>query len=210
MVNDGVLTDHELIEMARKGYKVVDPFDIESVQPSSIDMRLGDVYIQYDLKNYIIGEQIDEDKVIKKQLDNFELDPGESILVGLYEKIKIPKNAMGLVMPRSSITRLGITIVPTYMNPEYEGYMPITIINNSKSKIIIKPMTRVVQLILISLSEHPKNTYKNIPDQKYFGETFLHSQIHLDQEINSILSKVMEKESPNLFKKLRDNEQKNL
>jgi len=204
MIKDGALTDKDIRALLSEGVKIVEPFDDNSLQPASIDLRLGDTVYIYNMENYILGEEIDDSKVKKENFKKRTLNNGEIAYVGLYEKVAIPQNIIGLVMPRSSITRLGISITPIYVNPGYKGQMPLTIINNSGNDVTLKPMTRVVQLILFSLSGSPAKAYGSATDAKYLNEKVDYSKLHLDEEIKKAINTVIEREAPDLFNKIKD------
>jgi dCTP deaminase len=180
MVN--AVSDKTIREMIAEGVNIVDPLDKISIQPASIDLRLGDTLYEYKLSQYILGETIDEKKVEKRTFKTHALQNGETAFVGIFEKICIPDNMIGVIFPRSSITRLGIYIATTYMNPGYKGYMPLTITNQMGREIILQPGYRVAQLVLWSLDKLPEKVYKDT-EAKYYNENVDHSQLHRDVEL---------------------------
>lgn len=199
-----VLNDKTIKTLFSNGESPVEPFDVGCLQPASIDLKLGNLCYKYNIDSYILGERIDEEFVEKKEFETIDINPGEAAFIGIYEKIFIPKNTMGIIFPRSSITRLGIHIVTTYMNPGYTGYLPLTIINHSGIKVTLKPMCRVAQLVLFSLSEQPDINYREKDDAKYYNECVDHSKIHRDRELKALMEKILEKETPILNRMMKD------
>ncbi|MBF0550555.1 MAG: dCTP deaminase [Deltaproteobacteria bacterium] len=197
------LADSTIEALADKGIQVVDPFDRERLQPSSIDLRLGDEHFKYDLKQYILGERYDEEKVTKEGYESLSLKHGETAFVGIYEKISIPNHTLGVIFPRSSITRLGIHIVPIYLNPGYVGSPPLTITNQAGFPIILKPGYRVAQLVLFALDGYPSRLYKDIEDAKYHEEHVEPSRLYQDKEIERLLDEIIEEKAPTLFKMIK-------
>ncbi len=198
-----VLNDKDIRKLLDKGDKIVDPFDEESLQPASIDLRLGDIYYEYDLDKYILGDPIDEVKINQRKFKTLTLDSGKVAFVGIYEKISIPKNTIGIVFPRSSISRLGVQIITTYMNPGYLGNMPLTIINHTGYKITLKPEQRVAQLVLLSLSDLPDKNYSDITGSKYYNENVKSSRLYTDNEINEMMNEILKEEAPVLHEMIR-------
>ncbi len=193
----GALTDSDIKRIIGEGFLLVDPFVEENIQPASIDLNLGNIQYKYNLKKYVLGELIDETKNFEKsEFQDLYLENGDTAFVGINEKIQIPDYTLGLVMPRSSITRLGIHIVPVYMNPGYTGYMPLTIINHTGITITLKPMRRVAQLILFPLSSSPAKVYNVRSDAKYRDENVKPSQLHTDRELNRMVDEIFETEAP--------------
>ncbi|MBF0510043.1 MAG: dCTP deaminase [Deltaproteobacteria bacterium] len=182
------LTDSTIEALVDRGVQVVDPFDRESLQPSSIDLRLGNEHFGYDIKQYILGDRYDEEKITKDVYESLSLEHGQTAFIGIYEKISIPNQALGVIFPRSSITRLGIHIVPIYLNPGYVGSPPLTITNHAGFPIILKPGYRVAQLVLFSLDGCPSRLYKDIEDAKYHEEHVEHSRLYQDKEIERLFT----------------------
>ncbi|MDQ2695679.1 MAG: dCTP deaminase [Pseudomonadota bacterium] len=201
---NAVFNDKMIYKLMKEGVKIVDPFDEDFLQPASIDLRLGSVRYKYLLEKYVLGEVIDEQKFAKEQFDSLVLKDGECAFVGIHERISIPNNAIGIVIPRSGITRLGLNVIVSYMNPGYSGHMPLTIVNHTGVTVTLKPGYRVVQLILLSMFEEPTKLYKDIEDVKYYDEKVEPSRLHMDKEISRLLDEVIEQETPSLYKLMKD------
>ena len=174
------LSDKTIKAMIDDGLKIVDPFDSACLQPASIDLRLGPTSYRYNLQQYVIGDVIQDDDVTHHTFDELSLNNGDVAYIGIFEKITIPSHTIGFVMPRSSITRLGIHIVPTFMNPGYTGFMPLTIVNHTGMPIILKPGSRVAQLVLFTLDSYPGRDYQDVRNPKYFDENVSPSKLHED------------------------------
>ncbi len=197
------LSDKTIKAIISKGFNIVAPFDNDSLQPASIDLKLGNIFYKYKLDKYTLGEQFDENIVEKKEFEHLHLDNNEIAFIGIHEKISIPEDAIGIIFPRSSITRLGIQIITTYMNPGYAGNMPLTIINHSGMKITLKPGYRVAQLVLFSLTELPEINYKNRDKAKYYNEQVDYSKLHTDKELEKMMDEILESETPILHKMMK-------
>ncbi len=209
IVQQGALSDKDIIALHRDGVDVVQPFFEEFIQPSSIDLRLGFMAYRYNMNDYVVGETIPDECVIRQQLDEDEgliLRPGDTVHVSLYERLNLPENTMGIIFPRSSVTRLGLVIPPVYVNPGYKGKIPLTLFNASGTILRIKPLIRIAQLVLIGLSRHPQKAYADIEDQKYFNEEAKHSQIDKDREIREILDNLLRERYPALYELLKEEE----
>lgn len=188
-----VLSDKAIEKLVKDGENIVHPFDPRFLQPASIDLRLGSSRYIYDIDSYSLGEVIEQTDIRKETFEQLTLAHGETAFVGLYERIAIPNDMMGIVFPRSSITRLGIRIQTVYMNPGYIGIMPLTITNNMGVPLTLKPGKRVVQLVLWSLSEMPSRTYSNIDEAKYYSENVEASKLHTDRELKELIDAVVKR-----------------
>ena len=199
VVVSSALSDQVIRNLYARGFAVADPFDEQAVQPASIDLRLGNIRYSYRMEEYFLGNPIPEHTIIKDSFDVLTMEPRSTVFIGLYEKLSIPPNTIGFVFPRSSITRLGISIVPTYMNPGYKGYMPITITNNAEFPVKLKPVLRVVQLVLLSLVEPPTRAYSEQEGAKYYDEEVSPSSIARDVEVQDLVDQVISRKFPSLY-----------
>lgn len=209
IVQQGALSDRDIIALHREGIDVVQPFFEEFVQPSSIDLRLGFTAYRYNMHSYVVGESIPEEQVVRQRLKEEEglvLKPGDVVHVSLYESLNLPENMMGIIFPRSSVTRLGLVISPVYVNPGYKGKIPLSLFNASGMTLEIKPLIRIAQLVLISLSSRPYRAYSDVEDQKYFDEEAKHSQIDKDREMKELLNNLLRERYPALYELLKEGE----
>ncbi len=110
-----ILSDRSLREAIANGQIVVEPFDPDLVQPSSIDVRLdrffrvfrnhtsGVIDVKQDTRGLTELVEIDDDDV-------FMLHPGEFVLGSTLERVAVPDHLVGRVEGKSSLGRLGLLI----------------------------------------------------------------------------------------------------
>lgn len=194
------LSDKSIKSLMLSGLKIVDPFEEKFIQPSSIDLRLSNIFYRYTFNQHTLGEKLLQDQIQRGEFESLELKPMETVFIGLYEKINIPRHLRGFVYPRSSVTRLGLTITPVYMNPGYSGYLPLTVTNHSSAPISVLPGRRVAQLILTELDVEPEKEYKNVEDSKYYDEMVAESRLYSDQELEDLVESVASRKLPSLAK----------
>lgn len=199
MSNATFLTDGQMRLLAQAGHAVVEPFDEAFLQSASIDLRLGDIQYKYKFDSYALGQDITPDDYEHVKFEEIILEPRESAFIGLAETIHVPANCVGFVFPRSSITRIGLSIPPVYINPGYNGQMPITIVNNTAIKVKISPRVRVAQLLCARLSVDARLPYDLSPSSKYIDEVIAPSRLHSDEEIRAALEQVLRQTVPGRF-----------
>jgi len=196
---NAALNDKAIKALMSAGKNIVEPINDSALQAASIDLKLGNTSYEYSFDKYILGDEIGENLVSKKEFETLPVESGESVFVRIYEKISIPDNTIGIIFPRSSITRLGIQIMPVYMNPGYSGYMPLTIINHLKCQIILKPGRRIAQLVLLSTGDRPETLYNEQKGSKYYGENLDPSKLHDDQDIKKMMDQIIARDAPTLY-----------
>ncbi|MBQ6983014.1 MAG: dCTP deaminase [Synergistaceae bacterium] len=187
-----VLSDGRLIEMIADGKLKLIPFLLENIQPASIDLRL-DKLIKLQVGEEIIDLSEDSSKSFKEVViqDEYILDAGAMILGQTLEYIGIPRDCNATIHNRSSIARDGVDVsTGSYINPAYEGQLPLIIRNIGRQPVRLFPGIRICQMELSDITPSPIRDYSQRKDSKYFGEfDSLVSKIHLDEEIATFKKK---------------------
>ena len=150
-----------------KGLVFNPPLDQYQNQPHAIDLRLGTTfYIPKIWEMTENGRQVVTVDVTKSGDKNyeivnlkpgqfFELAPGESIIASTLEHIELnTPDVMGILYPRSSINRRGLSVDLTgIVDVFYSGSLMIPILNKTSSQIIrIYPGERICQMVLQKLT----------------------------------------------------------
>lgn len=159
------------------------PFLYEKqVQPSSIDLRLGDIIVRFkesvdsfDIKDQIVFE---EHLNVERYKDGqpIIINPGEIVFGQIYEQMWIGDKYSARVEGRSRVARLGLAVHCTgsYINPGFCGAMPLQIINYNRFSVTIYPYIGVCQLVLFEISDTPLVKYSDRSRiyNPYFDEKF--------------------------------------
>ncbi|TSC68192.1 MAG: dCTP deaminase [Parcubacteria group bacterium Gr01-1014_72] len=93
----------------------------------------------------------------------FELLPGEYVIVATLEKVKVPNDLMGVMYPRSSTNRKGLSLDLTgIVDCGYEGALALPVRNNTGAQIVrLYPGERICQLTFELLTEPVLNPRKH-------------------------------------------------
>lgn len=163
-----VLTKEEILERIRKDEIAIEPgVDAFQLQAHSVDLRLGFTFMLP--KQYVLTTagrealRIDPlrnhgpeyfDVIELEQGQFFELLPNEHILVSTLETIKVPKDLMAVLYPRSSVNRKGLSVDLTgIIDSGYEGVLTLPVRNNTHSQIIrLYPGERFCQIVFEALT----------------------------------------------------------
>jgi len=158
-------------EQAEK-FKLIEPFIPESVRkgvisyglgPYGYDIRLDHTYkkIKDDLK-IIDPHNIKEEFYETLNEEKIIMAPGSSILGKSFEYFKIPKMVLGLVYGKSTYARAGILVNVTPLEPEWSGFLTISISNVSKNSVILYPGQGIAQVIFFESDTPPFFSYKDL------------------------------------------------
>lgn len=163
-----VLTREEILERIAKEEISIEPsVDQFQLQAHSVDLRLGFTFMIP--KQYVMTKagrealRIDPlrnhgpeyfDVIELEQGQYFELLPGEHVLVSSLENIKVPKDLMAILYPRSSVNRKGLSVDLTgIIDSGYEGVLTLPVRNNTDSQIIrLYPGERFCQVVFEALT----------------------------------------------------------
>ena len=172
-----ILSDKTIKEYLEEGKIVIDPLkDEQQIQPSSVDMRLGDEFKVFKVirKPYIdpkdeedIAEYMESSTVPEGEA--FIIHPNEFALATTQEYVKVPDDLVARVEGRSSMGRLGVTMHVTagYVDPGFEGRITLEISNIGAMPVALYPGQRVCQLVFETMTTpaelpygHPKRNSK--------------------------------------------------
>ena len=180
-----ILQDNELIKRIENEKIITPPPTHEQIQPASIDLRLGNEYLQP-----VFGTEID----IKNNSPKYEyiktnrltIPPHNFILATTKEKIRMPRDLVARVEGRSSIGRLGITIHVTagFIDPGFEGQLTLEIANLSNTVVILYEDLRICQLVFEELKGLPTHSYGEC-DNKYQNQNGVTGSMMLYESENS-------------------------
>ena len=161
-----IFSDRDLRVLIDEGKLVIEPFDPTSVQPSSIDLRVGNQFRVFANSRYPFID-------VKKQMDDltelvevgedepFILHPGEFVLGSTLERVALPDDVVGRLEGKSSLGRLGLLIHSTagYVDPGFSGYLTLELSNVANLPITIYPEMRIGQLSIFQMTSPAENPY---------------------------------------------------
>lgn len=190
-----ILSDKTIKKYLEEGKIVIDPLkDEQQIQPSSVDMRLGDEFKVFKVirKPYIdpkdeedIAEYMESSTVPEGEA--FIIHPNEFALATTQEYVKVPDDLVARVEGRSSMGRLGVTMHVTagYVDPGFEGRITLEISNIGAMPVALYPGQRVCQLVFETMTTpaelpygHPKRNSKYMKQLKPES-----SRVKLDYEL---------------------------
>lgn len=123
----------------------VNPFDETCINPCSIDLKLGNEFI--DLEN---------DR--RFTADSITIEIGQAILATTVEHIKMPAWAAGVVYLKSSLARAGLDhALAGFVDAGFEG--TLTMEFHAHRSITLFASERVIQLVLHKLEAEPDKLY---------------------------------------------------
>ncbi|NNM47322.1 dCTP deaminase [Knoellia koreensis] len=161
-----LLSDRDIKAEIDKGRVVLDPWDPEMIQPSSVDVRLDKFFRLFDNHKYPYidpsEEQPDLTRLVEvDQGEPFVLHPGEFVLGSIYEVVTLPDDVAARVEGKSSLGRLGLLTHATagFVDPGFTGHVTLELSNVATLPIKLWPGMKIGQLCFFRLSSPVDNPY---------------------------------------------------
>ncbi len=174
-----ILSDKTLRAMLADGSLVVDPITEESIQPASIDCRLGSHYLMLDDTRMDILTLDSEIKYRDIEGDSITIPPHTFMLATIAEYVKLPNDLTAFVEGRSSIGRIGLFIQNAgWVDPGFEGKITLELYNANSLPIKLQKGRRICQLVFAKMDGPADNPYRG----KYQGQDkSVGSRVFLDK-----------------------------
>lgn len=160
-----LLSDRDLRKELDDGRLRLDPFDVEMLQPSSIDVRLDRYFRVFANSKYTHIDPAQQQDELTSPVENgdedpFVLHPGEFVLGSTFETVGLPDDLAGRLEGKSSLGRLGLLTHSTagFIDPGFSGHITLELSNVANLPITLWPGMKIGQLCLFRLSspaEHP-------------------------------------------------------
>ncbi|MEO6653118.1 MAG: dCTP deaminase [Ilumatobacteraceae bacterium] len=176
-----ILSDRTLREQLAAGRIVIDPLDESLIQPSSIDVRISNLFRVF--RNHTravidVKEDLqDLTELIEIDLDDanasFMLHPGEFVLGSTLERVAVPDDLVGRVEGKSSLGRLGLLIHSTagFIDAGFDGHITLELANVASLPITLYPGMKIGQVSFMQMTTPAENPYgKGAKGSKYQGQ----------------------------------------
>ena len=161
-----ILSDRSILEAINDGRIIIEPFDKECLQPSSVDLHLDHRFLVF--KNHTLGH-IDVRKdlsnltqeVSSSDDDPFMLHPGEFVLGSTSERIAVPEDLVARLEGKSSLGRLGLLIHSTagYVDAGWDGQLTLELSNVSNLPITLYPGMKIGQISFVQMTTPAERPY---------------------------------------------------
>ncbi|MFB6112290.1 MAG: dCTP deaminase [Halobacteriaceae archaeon] len=176
-----ILSDADIKRRLETGELVIDPLDDPGlqIQPASVDLRLGDRFLEFRRTNIPCIHPDDETEIedyvsetVVDQDDDFVLHPGDFVLGTTVERVRVPDDLVAHVEGRSSLGRLAIVVHATagLADPGYEGQITLELSNLGAAPVALTPGMRISQLTFTELTSAAERPYGAERGSKYQGQ----------------------------------------
>jgi len=173
-----ILSDRDLRAEIAQGRIIIEPFDASCVQPSSIDVKVSNLFRVF--RNHTAGvidvkkDLTDLTELIEIDADGvFMLHPGEFVLGSTLERVGVPNDLVGRVEGKSSLGRLGLLIHSTagFIDAGFDGHVTLELANVANLPITLYPGMKIGQISFMKMTSPAENPYgSGAAGSKYQGQ----------------------------------------
>jgi len=173
-----LLSDRDIRAEIQAGRLGIDPYDEKLVQPSSVDVRLDNLFRVFNNTRYTHidpARQQDELTTLVQAVEGepFVLHPGEFVLGSTLEQCTLPDDLAGRLEGKSSLGRLGLLTHSTagFIDPGFSGHITLELSNVANLPITLWPGMKIGQLCLLRLTSPAEHPYgSSAVGSKYQGQ----------------------------------------
>ncbi|GAB89220.1 dCTP deaminase [Gordonia rhizosphera] len=173
-----LLSDRDIRSEIADGRLSVEPFDPGLVQPSSIDVRLDNLFRVFNNTRYTHIDPAQRQDELTSLVEPpagepFVLHPGEFVLGSTLEVCTLPDSLAGRLEGKSSLGRLGLLTHSTagFIDPGFSGHITLELSNVANLPITLWPGMKIGQLCLFRLSSPAEHPYgSSAVGSKYQGQ----------------------------------------
>jgi dCTP deaminase len=167
----GIKND-EWIQRMSVEEKMIEPFEENQVSKGNISFGLSSygydfrVTDEFKVFNNKVISLIDAKKVDVESFYDFKGDvcvipPNSFILARSLEYFRIPRKVMTICFGKSTYARCGIVVNVTPLEPEWEGYLTMCILNTTPLPAKIYANEGIAQLLFFEADEVCARSYKD-------------------------------------------------
>ena len=157
---------------------LIDPFDPDLIQPSSVDVRVDKRFRVFNNSRYpyIDVRQPMEDLTEPVEIEGdepFILHPGEFVLGQTLERVTLPDDLVARLEGKSSLGRLGLLIHSTagFVDPSFEGDLTLELSNVANLPVTIYYGMPIGQISFMRMDGPVVNPYgSDEAGSKYQGQ----------------------------------------
>lgn len=163
-----ILSDITIREAIASGELEISPLTPESVQPASVDCRLGSHYLVVEDKD--MGMLTLDSEIIYREFngETITIPPHSFLLATTMERVRLPQNLTAFVEGRSSVGRIGLFIQNAgWVDPGFEGCITLELYNANSLPIRLAAGRRICQLVFCRMDQTASRPYRG----KYQGQS---------------------------------------
>ncbi|SEO13379.1 dCTP deaminase [Amphibacillus marinus] len=152
-----ILSGQTIKEMIETNQITIEPFEPQTIQPASIDLRLGGHFLILDEMStpmLSVNDNAHYHELTISEEESVVIPPHTFMLATTIETVHLPNNLTAFVEGRSSIGRLGVFIQNAgWIDPGFNGQVTLELFNANRVPVKLKVGMRVCQLVIAQVDQ---------------------------------------------------------
>mgnify|MGYP000159189982 CR=1 FL=1 len=164
-----VKSDTWIISMARER-GLIEPFEAGQVRDGVISYGVSSYGYDLRLAREFQAPRFEQDTVVDPKnpgsleydslvADSFLIPPGSFVLARSLEYFRIPRDVLGLCTGKSTYARSGVLVNVTPLEPEWEGYITLNVINAGPAPVKLYAGEGAAQVIFFAAGQVCATSY---------------------------------------------------
>ncbi len=162
-----VKPDHWIRKMSEK-HGMIEPFAESKsgvgvisygVSAYGYDMRISNTFKVFESTGIIDPKTQSTDLYREITADVFKMPPHSSVLARSVEYFRIPRDIITITFGKSTYARCGVLVNVTPFEPEWEGYVTISILNLSGNTVKLYADEGIAQVVFLGADEVCETSY---------------------------------------------------
>ncbi|RDD30475.1 hypothetical protein CR161_06980 [Prosthecochloris sp. ZM] len=142
-----------------------------------LKLTLGPIIKSHQNKSFSLKKRFKNDSKcidIRKNQNRYFLKPKESITILTNERISLDGNYAAVIIPKVSLSDVGIDLTPAYIDPYYDGLLRLLITNTTEKVFEIKCLDSIAQCYFFKLNSIIPAEFKEEFPRKsvFFGQNW--------------------------------------
>lgn len=183
-----MFSDEDIKNSIKSGELIIEPYSDKYLRGAGITLHLGAHLLKpipgtvVDVKNKIVP---DFEEILISDENPYPLKPGEFLLGHTYQKITVGPSLGFLIEGRSTLARVGLTIVQTAMLV-YPGHrnraVTLELANHGANTILLYEKMKIARVALFELKTPSSEQYDD--EGKYREQQIVGRPIFKDEFLN--------------------------
>lgn len=122
---------------------------LNNQKSASLDLTISYIYLPTE-------EEVrsdDREALEKHRVTEYELEPGEVVLVEVKERFAMPTDKAGVVFPPNSLSKRGLIMTnPGHIDPGFKGLISLCLVNMGKKAVPLNAGSVICRLLVFKLT----------------------------------------------------------
>jgi deoxycytidine triphosphate deaminase len=131
-------------------YSFEDSIPDKNIKPSSLDLTVKYIFLPADKKI----RKSNKSALNEYRHDNYELGPGEVVLIEVNERFNMPTNMAGIIFPPNGLSKSGLIMTnPGHIDPGFRGIITLCLVNMGKRDVHLRTGKVICRLLTFDIGE---------------------------------------------------------